>query len=142
MAQINDDDWEEIYNATDERTGEPREYYKQPGTFYQTYGNGGGPGGSGGFWVRDNNTAVWKVCGDKFDYLNGMTLVVRPQQSLKGQVATCILVTRSMKDRLSQVFMYDDILYKRIEFGGLARLTDDELEYWNNLPEFEKKWSA
>ena len=144
MNQFNNDDdnWEEIYNATDERTGVPHEYCKQPGTFYQTYGNGGGPGGSGGFWVRDDCTAVWQVCGDAFHYLDGMTLLVRPRQSIKGQAATCILVTRSMKDRLSRVYMYDDKLFKSTEFGGIARLTDDELEHWNSLPEREKNWSA
>ena len=40
-----------------------------------------------------------------------------------------------------QIFMYDDKLFKSVG-GTLKRMTDAEQEYWNNLPESEKNWSA
>jgi len=89
-----EDDWEEVYNSTDERNGEPREQWGQPGTFYQTYGNGGGEGGHGGYWVREGGDAVWSVAGDKFKFKDGWTLLVRPQDSMRGQVAAVRLVRR------------------------------------------------
>ena len=72
--------WEEIYNSTedmpDNMPGVSREYSGQPGTFYQTYGNGGGPGGSGGYWVREGGRAVWMVEGNKFSFIAGAILEV------------------------------------------------------------------
>jgi hypothetical protein len=99
-AADDDDDWDEVYNSTDERNGvprehgEPREKWGQPGTFYQTYGNGGGEGGWGGYWMREGGDAVWSVAGDKFTYKDGWTLLVRPQDSMRGQVAAVRLVRR------------------------------------------------
>jgi hypothetical protein len=63
---------EEVYNSTETREGEYLEYYGEPGIFYQTYGNGGGKGGWGGYWVRDGGRAVWAVAGNSvhFSYLN------------------------------------------------------------------------
>jgi hypothetical protein len=89
-----EDDWEEVYNSTDERNGEPREQWGQPGTFYQTYGNGGGEGGHGGYWMREDGDAVWSVAGDKLKFKDGWTLLVRPQDSMRGQVAAVRLVRR------------------------------------------------
>ena len=70
--------WEDVYNSADDRYGEPRSYCdqpgNQPGTFYQTYGGGGGPGGWGGYWVREGGYAVWEVQGSKFTYLNNKSL--------------------------------------------------------------------
>lgn len=77
---VKDDDWmidneyEEIYNGEGRTAGEAREYYGQPGRFYQTYGNGGGPGGWGGYWIRDGGTAVWNVEGEVFTYMPDKTL--------------------------------------------------------------------
>jgi hypothetical protein len=83
------DDWEEVYNSTDERHGQSREYYNQPGTFYQTYGNGGGKNGWGGYWVREGGTAVWEVAGNEFKYLENHILEYQPQKEMEGQVAQC-----------------------------------------------------
>jgi hypothetical protein len=79
--------WEEVYNSSDKRNGTSRTYCDQPGTFYQTYGNGGGPGGWGGYWVRQGGRAVWEVAGSKFTYLEGCQLEVRPQDSFRGVCA-------------------------------------------------------
>ena len=89
-----EDEFEEVYNSTDSRNGFPRLYKEQPGTYYQTYGNGGGPGGSGGYWVREGGDAVWRIEGDKFTYLDNRKLLVRPQNSMIGQVAGVRLVPR------------------------------------------------
>ena len=78
------DDWEEVYNSTDERHGQSREYYNQPGTFYQTYGNGGGKNGWGGYWVREGGTAVWEVAGDEFKYLENHILEYQPWREGRG----------------------------------------------------------
>ena len=89
-----EDDWEEVYNSTDQRNGEPRLYSKHPGTFYQTYGNGGGEGGHGGYWVQEGGGDLWSVAGDEFTYHPTWTLLVRPQHSLKGQVAGVRVIAR------------------------------------------------
>lgn len=89
-----EDDWEEVYNSTDERNGEPRLYLKNPGTFYQTYGNGGGEGGHGGYWVQEGGGDLWSVAGDEFTYHPTWKLLVRPQNSLKGQVAGVRVIAR------------------------------------------------
>lgn len=92
-----EDAWEEVYNSTDERNGEPRLYRNtaaNPGTFYQTYGNGGGEGGHGGYWVPEGGGDLWSVAGDEFTYHPTWTLLVRPQHSLKGQVAGVRVIAR------------------------------------------------
>jgi len=86
--------WEEVYNSTDERHGESREYLKQPGTFYQTYGNGGGKNGWGGYWVRHGGTAVWEVAGEEFKYLEGYSLEYQHQNWMKGKTARCRTIRR------------------------------------------------
>jgi len=94
-----DDDWEEVYNSTDrELPGAPRRYEGQPGTFYQTYGNGGGEGGHGGYWMPDLDLAdVWSVAGDKFTFKQGWTLLLRPQDSMRGIVSAVRLVRRGCR---------------------------------------------
>lgn len=72
-----DNDYEEIYNGVGRCPGVDREYMGQPGIFYQTYGNGGGPGGWGGYWIREGGEAVWQVEGEVFTYLDGKTLSLR-----------------------------------------------------------------
>ena len=89
VSSVPADDWEEVYNSTDEREGEPREHCGQPGTFFQTYGNGGGENGWGGYWVRDDTTAVWTVAGQVFKYLDNYVLEYQPQKQMEGQVAKC-----------------------------------------------------
>ena len=71
-----DEEWEEIYNSTGDMPGVPLEKWWQEGTYYQTYGNGGGPGGSGGYWVRTGGNAVWKVEGHDFHHISGAILEV------------------------------------------------------------------
>jgi len=84
------EEWEEVYNSTDERQGEPREHSGQPGTFYQTYGNGGGENGWGGYWVRKDTTAVWTVAGQVFKYLDNYILEYKPKDRMRGNfVARC-----------------------------------------------------
>jgi hypothetical protein len=79
--------WEEVYNSTDIMNGVAREYCGQPGKFYQTYGNGGGKNGSGGYWVRDGSAGVWSVAGDTFTYLKDATVEYRNQRSMSGVCA-------------------------------------------------------
>lgn len=66
-------DYEEIYNGEGRVAGELRFYKGAPGRFYQTYGNGGGPGGWGGYWIQNANKSVWKVEGEVFTLLPGKT---------------------------------------------------------------------
>jgi hypothetical protein len=78
LVEINDDwlidnGYDEIYNGN----GERRFYKGSPGLFYQTYGNGGGPGGWGGYWIQDCNQAVWQVEGEVFTLLEGKSLSLR-----------------------------------------------------------------
>ena len=89
---ITDDEWQEVYNSTDHSQGQYRGYNGEPGTFYQTYGNGGGPNGWGGYWVRDNCSAVWEVNGNKFKYLDGCSLKIQPQQEMKGIICAVRLI--------------------------------------------------
>ena len=93
-----DDSWDEVYNSKDrELPGVPRTYSGEPGTFYQTYGGGGGEGGWGGYWMRDDSAAVWSVAGDKFTFKDGLTLLLRPQDSKKGIVSAVRLVRRGCR---------------------------------------------
>ncbi len=70
------EDWEEIYNNTGDMPGVAKEYEWEPGTFYQTSPNGGGPGGARGYWVRTGGNAVWKVEGHNFHFISGAILEV------------------------------------------------------------------
>ena len=94
-APEDDESWQEVYNSTDGHCGAPREYSGQPGTFYQTYGNGGGKNGSGGYWVRDDGNALWEVAGEVFKYLDGFSLETRAQDSMNGIASACKLVPRT-----------------------------------------------
>jgi hypothetical protein len=76
LITAEDEEWEEIYNSTGGMPGEPREHEWEPGTFYQTYGGGGGPGGAGGYWVRTGGNAVLKVKGNDFQLICGAILEV------------------------------------------------------------------
>jgi hypothetical protein len=83
-AEEHEPEWEEVYNSTDIMKGEAREYCGQPGKFYQTYGNGGGKNGSGGYWIRDGSAGVWSVAGERFRYLKDATVEYRNQRSMAG----------------------------------------------------------
>lgn len=77
----NDDDAEEIYNSTELMTGMTtagvfRQFLDNPGMFYQTYGNGGGPGGWGGYWKLFDCDDVWEVEGNIFTYLDNKTIKI------------------------------------------------------------------
>jgi hypothetical protein len=67
-----DNEYEEIYNGEGRVAGERRYDRGSPGWFYQTYGNGGGPGGWGGYWIQDCNKSVWKVEGEVFTLLENV----------------------------------------------------------------------
>jgi len=67
------------------------------GIFYQTYGNGGGPGGWGGYWVMGSKlqppfAGVWEVAGDKFTPLDGCRLQYRSEDERVGQTAALRIV--------------------------------------------------
>jgi hypothetical protein len=81
-------DMDEIYNSSNDKPGVPREYAGQPGTFYQTYGNGGGKNGWGGYWVRDGGKAVWNVEGQEFTYMNNHWLHVKDSKCLLFKFVT------------------------------------------------------
>ena len=78
-----EDEWEEVYNG-DDLPGVPYEHAGLPGRFYQTYGNGGGPGGSGGYWVRQGGQEVWKVEGTILSFVDGYRIEVRPKVEAEG----------------------------------------------------------
>ena len=67
-----DNDYEEIYNGEGRTAGEVRYCKGSRGHFYQTYGNGGGPGGWGGYWIQDGTRSVWKVEGEVFTLLKNV----------------------------------------------------------------------
>ena len=104
-----EDEFEEVYNSTDSRNGEPLTHLQQPGTFYQTYGGGGRPGGSGGYWVREGGDAVWKMDGYEFTYLENKKLLVRIQNSMIGQVAGVRLVPR-LRNEIVQTATPQEVL--------------------------------
>ena len=97
--------WEEVYNAGHKTAGnplggQPRENPRlsgQEGIFYQTYGNGGGTGGWGGYWAMrvssgQHMPGVYEVCGHEFNLLEGVTLEFRPEDSWRGVCAAVRLV--------------------------------------------------
>jgi hypothetical protein len=88
--------WETVYNVSREtsisHTCPLRENPRLPGqegVFYQTYGNGGGPGGWGGYWAMrvssgQHMPGVYEVAGQEFTLLEGVQLEYRPEDSLRG----------------------------------------------------------
>ena len=76
-------EWEEVYNSTDETKGVARDYKGSHGVFYQTYGNGGGKNGFGGYWVS-NGGSVYSVAGYTYTLLPGATVEYRNQRSMVG----------------------------------------------------------
>jgi len=90
--------WETVYNASNqtkgnplggERRAHPRLSGEQAGIFYKTYGNGGGPGGSGGYWAMrvssgQHMPGVYQVAGEEFTLLEGVQLEFRPEDSWRG----------------------------------------------------------
>lgn len=88
-----DDDWQMVYNGN----GRPREYCNQPGTFYQTYGNGGGKNGWGGYWVREDGEAVWEVAGQEFMYLPGCALEFQSENEMTGRIAAVRIIPLDQK---------------------------------------------
>ena len=93
--EVETDGWEEVYNG-----GQPRENPRIPGQegiFYQTYGNGGGAGGWGGYWaMRLSNgqhmPGVYEVAGNQFKMLEGVLLEFRPEEEMRGVVAAVRIV--------------------------------------------------
>jgi hypothetical protein len=91
--------WEYVYNAGNQTKGNPLGVVRrenpllpgQEGIFYQTYGNGGGAGGSGGYWAMPGASwetpGVYQVAGEEFTLLEGVELEFRPEHSWTGVVA-------------------------------------------------------
>jgi hypothetical protein len=97
--------WEEVYNASNQTKGnplggQPRENPRLPGQegiFYQTYGNGGGAGGWGGYWAMrvSNGQHVgcpYEVASEEFKLLEGVGLEFRPEDSFRRVVAAVRIV--------------------------------------------------
>jgi len=117
--------WEEVYNG-----GQPRENPRlsgQEGIFYQTYGNGGGTGGWGGYWaMRVSNgqhmPIVYEVCGHKFNMLEGVTLEFRPEDSFRGVVAAVRLVPLT-QERIADI-LRKQALYQQEKQRILKEMAD------------------
>jgi len=117
--------WEEVYNG-----GQPRENPRlsgQEGIFYQTYGNGGGAGGWGGYWaMRVSNgqhmPGVYEVCGHEFNMLEGVGLEFRPEDSLRGVVAAVRLVPLT-QERIADI-LRKQALYQQEKQRILKEMAD------------------
>jgi len=77
-------EWEEVYNSTGESSGVAKDYRGRSGKFYQTYGNGGGKNGFGGYWINDSGSVVYRVAGYTYTYLKDATVEYRNQRSMSG----------------------------------------------------------
>jgi hypothetical protein len=117
--------WEEVYNAGHQTAGNPlggerREHPRLPGEeagiFYQTYGNGGGAGGSGGYWAMrvssgQHMPGVYEVAGEEFKLLEGVALEFRPQDSFRGVPAAVRIVPLTQEriaDSLRKQVLYQE----------------------------------
>jgi hypothetical protein len=117
--------WEEVYNAGHKTAGNPlggerRKHPRLPGEeagiFYQTYGNGGGAGGSGGYWAMrvssgQHMPGVYEVAGEEFKLLEGVALEFRPQDSFRGVPAAVRIVPLTQEriaDSLRKQVLYQE----------------------------------
>lgn len=87
--------WEEVYNGGKTIGFGMLEtnHIWDNGTYYQTYGNGGGKGGQGGYWVmKDRNDVVYEVAGRSMTIMKDVCLEFRPENQMIGQVAAVRLL--------------------------------------------------
>ena len=120
------DGWEEVYNGGQPREN-PRLRGEEAGIFYQTYGNGGGAGGSGGYWAMrvSNGQQVgcpYEVCGNEFKLLEGVALEFRPEDSLRGVVAAVRLVPLT-QERIAEA-LRKQVLYQQEKQRILKEMAD------------------
>lgn len=133
------DGWEEVYNAGHQTKGNPlggerRENPRLPGEqgiFYQTYGNGGGPGGSGGYWAMrvSNGQHVgcpYEVKGSEFTQLEGVSLEFRPQDSWRG-VCAAVRIVPMMLSKAAGAAMAAAAALEAEGVRNLLRLRADRL---------------
>jgi hypothetical protein len=118
------DGWETVYNGN----GTRRMYKNQPGTFYQTYGNGGGKNGWGGYWVPEDDDAyrVWAVAGQEFTCLDGCHPDFDTQDVLTGRIPRIRIVplTDAEKEAFRQQQLYEQERQRLLtEMGQLKRKT-------------------
>jgi hypothetical protein len=118
------DGWEEVYNTGNKTKGNPlgvtvRENPRlsgEYGVFYQTYGNGGGPGGWGGYWAMrvssgQHMPGVYEVAGEEFKLLDGVALEFRPEDSFRGVPAAVRLLPLTQEriaDSLRKQVLYQE----------------------------------
>jgi hypothetical protein len=121
--------WETVYNAGHQTKGNPlggerRENPRLPGQegiFYQTYGNGGGAGGSGGYWAMrvssgQHMPGVYEVAGQEFTLLEGVQLEFRPEHYWTGTEAAVRILPLTQEriaDTLRQEALYQKAVAKR-----------------------------
>ena len=120
--------WEEVYNAGNQTKGNPlgtqsRENPRLPGQegiFYQTYGNGGGAGGWGGYWAMRGASwetpGVYEVAGQEFTLLEGVELEFRPEHSWTGRVAAVRILPLTQEridENLRKQALYQAAVAKR-----------------------------
>jgi len=116
--------WETVYNAGNQTKGNPlggerRENPLLPGQegiFYQTYGNGGGAGGSGGYWAMrvssgQHMPGVYQVAGEEFTLLEGVELEFRPEHSWTG-VEAAVRILPLTQERIAEI-LRKQVLYQR-----------------------------
>ena len=124
------DGWEEVYNG-----GQPRENPRLPGQegiFYQTYGNGGGAGGWGGYWaMRLSNgqhmPGVYEVAGNQFKMLEGVLLEFRPEDSFRGVVAAVRIVPMKLSDA---PHLAEEVTALKIERAANLRRVRERAQDW------------
>jgi hypothetical protein len=116
--------WETVYNAGNQTKGNPlggerRENPRLPGQegiFYQTYGNGGGAGGSGGYWAMrvssgQHMPGVYQVAGEEFTLLEGVELEFRPEHCWTGTEAA-VRILPLTQERIAET-LRKQVLYQR-----------------------------
>jgi len=116
--------WETVYNAGNQTKGNPlggerRENPRLPGQegiFYQTYGNGGGAGGWGGYWAMrvssgQHMPGVYEVAGQEFTLLEGVQLEFRPEHCWTG-VEAAVRILPLTQERIAEI-LRKQVLYQR-----------------------------
>ena len=135
------DGWEEVYNAGNQTKGNPLgvERRKNPllpgqeGIFYQTYGNGGGAGGWGGYWAMPGavweTPGVYQVAGEEFTLLDGVVLEFRPENCWTGRVAA-VRILPLTQERIAEALrkhtLYQEAVAKRE--ARLAQRDEETIE--------------
>jgi len=134
--------WETVYNTGHQTKGNPLGVKRrenpllpgQEGIFYQTYGNGGGAGGSGGYWAMPGASwetpGVYQVAGEEFTLLEGVELEFRPEHYWTGTEAAVRILPLTQEriaETLRQQALYQQAVAKR-EWRRAQRDEDAERE--------------